>query len=210
MAPGSDEVAAMDSFVEYAESGEWETIVLDTAPTGHTLRLLELPEVVGTTMEKTLKVRGQVRSMADSARSMVFGPAYYAFGGRSEDEETDDFAAMKARMERVADLLRDPERTEFRVVLVPETMAIRETERLVERLREFAVPVETLVVNRVLRDVDADEQCDRCRARRDAHRERLAEIRERFPGLEMQTVPEFVGEVHGAESLARVGDHLGV
>lgn len=206
MAPGSDEVAAMDTFVEYAESGEWEAVVLDTAPTGHTLRLLELPDVVGTTMEKTQKVRGQVRSLADSARSMVWGPAYYAFGRGSDDE--DEFADMRDRMERVAELLRDPEQTEFRVVLVPETMAIRETERLVERLREFEVPVETLVVNKVLRDVD--ERCDRCRARRDAHEEHLAEIRRLFPDLDVQEVPSLVGEVHGLESLETVADHLRV
>ncbi len=53
-------------------------------------------------------------------------------------------------------MLRDPDRTEFRVVTTPETMAVHESERLGAKLREFDVPVATLVVNRVIDDCDYD------------------------------------------------------
>lgn len=205
IAPGSDEIAALDVVMERAESDRWEYIVLDTAPTGHTLRLLRLPEVIATVMEKTMDVRGQVRRMADSARRMFFGPTYSAFG-RREDDPDDEFAALRARMDRASDLLRDPDRTEFRVVLVPEAMAISESERLVERLREFEVPVGRLVVNRVLSDID--ESCDRCRTRRDLHRERVAEIREAFSGLPVTILPQLEGEARGLDSLERIAAHL--
>jgi arsenite-transporting ATPase len=203
---GGDEVAALDVFVEFADSGRWEYVVLDTAPTGHTLRLLDLPDVMSQTLEKTLSVRGQVQRLADSAKRMTMGPAYYTFGGGRRGEEGDGFAALKARMERARELLTDPERTEFRVVLLPETMAINETERLVERLGEAGLPVRTAVVNRVLEEIDED--CERCRTQKRRHGERLAEIEERFPDLEVQRLPERTGEVHGLEALEGIAERL--
>ena len=199
---GGDEVAALDVFVDFADADRWEYVVLDTAPTGHTLRLLDLPEVMGTTLEKAADVRGQLRRLADSAKRMTLGPAYY-FGRREED---DGFEALKARMERARELLTDPDRAEFRVVLLPETMAIEESARLVERLREDGMPVETLVVNQVLEEIDED--CDRCRRQRARQRERLAEIRERFPALDVQRVPEVEDEVHGIDALERVAARI--
>lgn len=204
---GGDEVAALDVFVEFADSGRWEYIVLDTAPTGHTLRLLDLPDVMSTTLEKTLSVRGQVQRLADSAKRMTMGPAYYSFGGGRSGEEGDGFADLKARMERARELLKDPDKTEFRVVLLPETMAINESERLVERLDEAGLPVRTAVVNRVLEEIDED--CERCRIRQDLHEQRLAEIRGRFPELDVRTLPERTGEVHGVESLEAIAERLG-
>ncbi|MFC7221554.1 ArsA family ATPase [Halalkalicoccus sp. GCM10025322] len=202
---GGDEVAALDAFVEFADSDRWEYVVLDTAPTGHTLRLLDLPDVMSATLEKTLSVRGQVQRLADSAKRVTMGPAYY-FGGNRRSEGGEGFEELKARMERARELLTDPERTEFRVVLVPESMAISESERLVERLREAGLPVRTLVVNKVLEEID--EGCERCRIRQDLHEQRLAEIGERFSGLDVQTLPDRVGEVHGLESLEAVAERL--
>jgi arsenite-transporting ATPase len=206
VAPGSDEVAALDAFVEYVDSDRFEYVIFDTAPTGHTLRLLDLPSVVGETIETAMGVRGQVRRMADSARSMMFGPAAFGMGRGGEGE--DEFEAVKTRMERVSELLRDPDRTEFRVVLIPEAMAIAETDRLLDRLAEFEVPTDSLVVNRVLEDID--ENCDRCRRQRETHRDRLAEIEGRFPGFELATVPAIEGEVHGIDALEAVADRLAV
>jgi arsenite-transporting ATPase len=205
VAPGSDEVAALDAFVDYTHDDRFEYVIFDTAPTGHTLRLLDLPAVVGETIETAMGVRGQVRSMADSARSMVFGPAAYAMGRR---EDGDEFEEVKTRMDRVGELLRDPAYTEFRVVLIPEAMAIAETDRLLERLEDFEVPAESLVVNRVLEDVDED--CDRCRRQRDTHTERVAEIEERFPEFGLTTVPAIEDEVHGLDALETVADRLTV
>ncbi|ADJ16246.1 ArsA family ATPase [Halalkalicoccus jeotgali] len=199
---GGDEAAALDVLAEYVDSGDWGRIVFDTAPTGHTLRLLELPDVLDAALETTDSVRGQLHRMATSTRSMLMGPA--AYFGREGGE--DELAELKARMERAREVLRDPERTAFRAVLIPERMAIAETERLVERLHEVEMPVETLVVNKVLEDVD--EGCSRCRTRRDQHRKRLAEIHETFPAFEIVTVPDETGEVHGVESLERIAERL--
>ncbi|WP_267640535.1 ArsA family ATPase [Haloarchaeobius amylolyticus] len=196
LVPGADEVAALEHIADYAASDDWDHVVLDTAPTGHTLRLLDLPEVLASTLGAAGEVRGQVRRLVDSARSAMFGPA--AFFGRDRDAP-DAVADLRDRLDDVSEVLRDPERTEFRPVLVPEAMAIAETERLVDQLAAAEVPVGTIVVNRVLEADDCD--CHRCTTRRQLHEERLADIRERFPDRELCTLPVLDGEAQGRDAL---------
>ena len=184
--PGSDELAALELLAEQVDSDEFDRVVVDTAPTGHTLRLLDLPDVLRETVAAATSLHGQVRQLMDTARSAMFGPAYYVFG--RGDEEEDDLTELRDRMGRVRTLLRDRERSEFRVVTVPEPMAVAETRRLVARLRDADVPVDTLVVNRVATDADTD--CERCRARADTQEEQLALIRDEFADLDIVTLPE--------------------
>ncbi|SDR26876.1 ArsA family ATPase [Natronobacterium texcoconense] len=200
---GGDELAALDLLVEYVETDRWDVVVFDTAPTGHTLRLFDTPEVMGLALETTRSLRGQVRRIGTAARTAVLGPMS-AMATEGDDE--DDLAAFQARLERARDLITDPERTEFRVVTVPEGMAIAETERLVAQLREDEVPIERLVVNRVLED--PTDGCSRCESRRQRHEERVAEIRETFPDLEVVTLPELEGEVQGLEAVWSIAEQL--
>jgi len=199
--PGSDELAALDGMAAYVDSDRFERVVFDTAPTGHTLRLLDLPEVMDRGMATALDLRDQVRRKVDTARTMVFGPM-----GRKQREDTDSFTEMRDRMGRVGQVLRDPERTELRVVTIPETMAVRESERLVAQLREFEVPVTTLVVNKV---IDDPGDCERCRGKQAVQEESLATLRASLPELAVWTVPDEAGEVTGLTALDRVGAHVG-
>ena len=195
--PGSDELAAIDGLAEYVDDDRFDRVVFDTAPTGHTLRLLDLPEVMDRGLATALDLRDQVRRKVDTARTMLFGPM-----GRKRRDEADEFTAMRDRMETVGEVLRDPELTEFRVVTIPETMAVRESERLVAQLREFEVPVTTLVVNKFIEDPG---DCERCRGKQAVQEESLATLRESLPELELWTVPDESGEVTGLEALERIG-----
>jgi len=200
--PGGDEVAALEYIARYADA-DYDTVVFDTAPTGHTLRLLDLPEVLAETLGVAGDVQRRVRRTARAARSMVLGPAAYWGSG---DDESDAVVTLHDRVEAVGTLLRDPDRTRFRVVLTPERMAIAESERLVARLREADVPVDALVVNRLFTNpVDCD--CDRCRRDATRHAERLAAVRERFD-LPVRRVPELDGEAQGLAALERVAAAL--
>jgi len=200
LVPGSDELAALELLGEFTADG-WDRLVFDTAPTGHTLRLLTLPEVLAESLSVAGSLRQELRNLVASARSFILGPAAYL--GRDEPDELDE---LRERMETVGRLLRNPDRTEFRVVLVPERLAIEESRRLVEQLRTFEVPVGTVVVNRVLEDVD--ESCDRCRARRERQAANLREIRETFPDQRVVTLPELATDGVGREELATLGETL--
>jgi arsenite-transporting ATPase len=200
--PGGDEVAALEYVARYADAG-YDAVVFDTAPTGHTLRLLDLPTVLAETLGVAGDVQRRVRRTARVARSALLGPAAYWGAGDDGDDALTD---LRDRVARVGALLRDPERTRFRVVLTPERMAIAETERLVARLREAAVPVDALVVNRLFTN---PENCDCRRCRRDErrHAERLAAIETGFD-LPVRRVPELDAEVGGLDTLDSVAEAL--
>ncbi|WP_049919722.1 ArsA family ATPase [Haloarcula vallismortis] len=199
--PGSDELAAIEGMATYIESERWDRVVFDTAPTGHTLRLLDLPSVMDRGVATAMDLRDQVRRKVNTARTMMFGPM-----ASRRDDGPDDFTAMRERMERVGTVLRDPEQTAFRVVTIPETMAVRETERLVGKLREFDVPVTTLVVNKVIEDAG---DCKRCQGKQAVQEEAIAQLRESLPELDLWTIPDESGEVTGIEALDQVGASLG-
>jgi arsenite-transporting ATPase len=201
VAPGTDEAAAMDLFVDYMDDPRYEYIVFDTAPTGHTLRLLKLPDVMSSAMGKLISVRSQVSSLADSVRSFV---------GADENDESEvdvdvDLEELRSRMERVADALRDPERTEFRVVLIPETMAVLETERLLAELDAYDIHAGRAIINKVIED--PTPECDLCQSRAESQQKRIEEARERFE-LPITLVPQLHGEVHGLEAVETVAARL--
>jgi arsenite-transporting ATPase len=196
-APGSNEAAAMYKFMEYMESDRWDYVVFDTAPTGHTLKLLRLPEVMDSMVGRLFRIRSQIQG--------VFGSLTGVFG---EDEGDDDrLKTLKQRVESVREKLIDPEQTEFRVVLIPERMAVLETERLIDRLSRFDIPVRTVVINKVIEDVNED--CEFCQDRWEVQRKNLEEAQDKFQDLEVVRLPLMSEEVRGTEALEQVGERLG-
>jgi arsenite-transporting ATPase len=202
IAPGTDEAAAMDLFLDYMDDDRFEYIVFDTAPTGHTLRLLKLPDVMSSAMGKLAAVRSQVSSLAGSVRSFIGSEED---DEAAEDEANVDFEALQDRMERVAAVLRDPDRTEFRVVLIPETMAVLETERLLAELEAYDIPTGHAVVNKVIED--PTPSCELCQSRHASQQRRIEEARERL-APPVTLVPQLHGEVHGLEAVEQVADRL--
>lgn len=204
--PGSDEAAAIRLLLEYLDDPRFDRVVVDTAPTGHTLRLLELPEMLDSMVGKLLTLRERMSGMMGG----LFG--------EDADEEAgiDDLQEFSARIERLRELLRDPARTDFRVVMVPEELSVRESERLLDRLAAFEIPVGTVVVNRVMQDptevVDVDPdlfvapnhtECEFCARRWEVQQGALARSQDIFRGHDVRRVPLFAEEVQG-ERLLRV------
>jgi arsenite-transporting ATPase len=206
--PGADEAAAMRLLLDYIDDERFDRVVIDTAPTGHTLRLLELPETMDSMVGTMLKLRQRFSGMMDSMKGMV--------GGNDDvDPEAgiEDLEALSERIEQLRDLLQDPTRTDFRVVMVPETLSIVESERLLGQLSEFEIPVSTVVVNRVMQDpsevlgreVDIPgpnhADCEFCARRWEVQQDALARAQELFRGHGVKRVPLFADEVQGERLL---------
>jgi arsenite-transporting ATPase len=205
--PGADEAAAIRLLVEHLDDPRFDRVVVDTAPTGHTLRLLELPDLLDSMLGKVLSLRERVGN-AMSGLGSVFG------SDESDTEEgMESLQAFADQIERLRAVLRDPDRTEFRVVMVPEEMSVLESERLVERLAEFEIPVGTVVVNRVMQDpaavadIDADfvapnhTDCAFCERRWEVQQRALARAQDLFRGHAVRRVPLFAEEVRGERLL---------
>ncbi|HEX5873330.1 MAG TPA: ArsA family ATPase, partial [Pyrinomonadaceae bacterium] len=190
--PGLDEVMSLFELSELDREGKYAHIVVDTAPSGHTSRLLRLPEVFDR-MVKALDLMG------DKHRYMV---AHFARRRIVADEVDIFLRDLSQRIESVRKLLHDQEQTRFALVTIPEAMSVRETERYLELLREQGVPVRDLIINRVEREHD---DCAYCRARVQTQQPWLKQIRKSFRDLEQHDVPLMAKEVRGLEDLKKIG-----
>jgi len=203
--PGSDELAAIRMLLAYLDDPRFERVVVDTAPTGHTLRLLELPEMLDSMVGRFMTMRERMSGMMEGLNP---------FGEESEAEGIDSLEAFSEQIERLRGLLRDPTQTDFRVVMVPEQMSVLESQRLVDRLDGFAIPVGTVVVNRVMQDpaelteFDPDlfvtpnhTDCDFCAQRWEVQQRALADAQDLFRNHAVRRVPLFAEEVRGEQLL---------
>ncbi len=205
--PGADEAAAMQLLIDYLDDPRFERVVVDTAPTGHTLRLLELPDVMDSMMGRLLSLRERLSGMAGGLAGL--------FGDKeSVENETASMKELSSKIQRLRAALKDPDRTDFRVVTIPEEMSVTESERLIDRLETFEIPVRTVVVNRVSENLtaatglDADwfiapgtEHCEFCRRRWDVQRDALRRAQKLFRGRDVKRVPLFAEPVHGEAML---------
>jgi arsenite-transporting ATPase len=206
--PGADEAAAMQQLLEYLDDPRFDRVVVDTAPTGHTLRLLELPEVMDSMLGRIATLRQQFSGMMEGVKGML-GMGTDNAGGPDLDE-------LRERIERLRTVLRDPERTDFRVVMIPEEMSVVETERLVDRLDGYGIPVQTLVVNRVMEDLAEStaatiddrwvvspnlEDCEFCGRRWQVQQDAIRRATDLFRGRDVKRVPLLAEEVRGEGAL---------
>ncbi len=176
--PCTEEIAAFDRFIEFATQSGWDAVVFDTAPTGHTLRLLELP------MDWSQQIDVKVFASVD--------------GGQADD-------VAKRRFAEVIALMRDPARSTFTFVMVPEATPILEAERASTELRNLGIPTGLVVANLVIPPEQATTPF--AQARRAMQSRYLAEIGSRFgvPVLQIPLLPE---EVRGLPMLAALGERL--
>ena len=190
--PGMDEVMSLFELSELDREGAYAHVVVDTAPSGHTTRLLRLPEVFDR-MVKALDLMG------DKHRYIV---AHFARRRPVADEVDVFLQDLSRRIEAVRKLLHDREQTSFTLVTIPEAMAVRETERYLKLLIEQGVPVRDLIVNRVEQEHGT---CAYCRARVRSQRPWIKGIAKSFGDLGIRYVPLMPKEVRGFDDLKKIG-----
>jgi arsenite-transporting ATPase len=200
--PGLDEAIAISKVMQFLEAQEYSMfsrIVFDTAPTGHTLRLLSLPDFLDASIGKILKLRNKITS-ATSAIKSVFGQEV------QQQDATNKLEQLRERMVKVRELFRDTESTEFIIVTIPTVMAISESSRLHSSLKKESVPVRRLIVNQVLPPSTSD--CKFCAIKRKDQARGLDMIRNdpELMGLNIMQAPLVDMEIRGVPALKFLGD----
>lgn len=201
--PGMDEAIAISKVMQLVESPEYSMftrVVFDTAPTGHTLRLLSLPDFLDLSIGKMMKLKKKIAS-ATSALQSVFGK------GNSQQEESDNkLEELRKRMGQVRDLFHDTDAMEFIIVTIPTVMAASESSRLLSALRKEKVPVQRLVVNQVLPPSASD--CKFCTMRRKDQMRTLDMVRKdpKLSKLRLIEAPLVDVEIRGVPALKFMGD----
>eukprot|EP00239_Pterosperma_sp_CCMP1384_P008696 CAMPEP_0197857568 /NCGR_PEP_ID=MMETSP1438-20131217/30754_1 /TAXON_ID=1461541 /ORGANISM="Pterosperma sp., Strain CCMP1384" /LENGTH=459 /DNA_ID=CAMNT_0043473445 /DNA_START=131 /DNA_END=1507 /DNA_ORIENTATION=- len=151
--PGLDEAVAISKVMELMKDEKFDKftrVVFDTAPTGHTLRLLSLPEFLEASIGKVVRLR-QKLSSATSAIKGVFGVQ------GEQDEAVAKLESLKARVAAVRELFRDPTKTEFVIATIPTVMAANESARLLKELTSEDIACRRIVVNQLMPPLDTPD-----------------------------------------------------
>lgn len=199
-APGIDEFGAIEILLQVLERAQHDVVVVDTAPTGHTLRLLMVPQLLdgwfGTLLELRHKISRAGRVLRRLFKTSELPP------GESLEE---GLSGGRARINRLRTQLMDGDRTQIVLVTIPETMGVLETTRTWEMLSSHGMPVATIVVNQLQ---PASASCPHCQRRRAIHEGELQHLHRRIGDLPTRTVESQPWEIRGPEALARVGSLL--
>eukprot|EP01041_Mallomonas_annulata_P000235 gene235-424_t len=213
--PGIDEAMAFGELMKMVQQMNYSTIVFDTAPTGHTLRLLSFPKTLESAIDKLLGLKNRFAGMITQMAALL-GP------GATESIETmiSKLEQFKSIIDMVHTQIKDPERTTFVCVCIPEFLSIYETERLVQELSKSEIDTHNVVVNQVLfPDKDAEDLAQwyegaksglpteaqdiigKTMARKRMQDRYIAQIFELYADFHVTLMPLLDHEVRGVESL---------
>ncbi|PYS26649.1 MAG: arsenic-transporting ATPase [Acidobacteria bacterium] len=195
--PGVEEVALFDRMGELmvTHMDSYDLVVFDTAPTGHTMRLLRMPELMASWIEALSRRRRNLMKFGQNIEQ----------AGSEPDPILATLERRKEKLEGVRARLMQHNFTGFVLVLVPERLPIEESARTAESLRDANVNVCGILVNRVLPD---DLEGDFYLARRRQEQTYREEIRRRFAGYPLMWIPQFETDVYGLKNLERISEML--
>jgi arsenite-transporting ATPase len=187
--PGMDEIVALSTLSELLHRGEYTTIVLDTAPTGHLLRFLELPQValswVRTFMKILLKYKDLVKW----------------------DGLAQELIALSKNIKRITALMTDNTKCEFIGVAIPEQMSLEESVRLTAVLKDLQMPIKGFLINNVI-PPEAGVACGFCTSRRQAQEKIIESFQQKLGGIApLYAAPQHPHEIRGAQRLQEHFQH---
>lgn len=199
--PGLEEGAHLLWINQYVQSGQYDVLVVDAAPTAETLRLLSLPDVTRWWFEKVVGLAQGASRILRPIGKLV---------GRGNDTIPDSSAWAEVRalfdtLDKVRDLLTDPEIASVRLVVNPEKMVIKETQRTYTYLNLYGYATDAILCNRVIPPEVTDPYFAMWKTNQ---QENIGFIGEAFGGLPLLQAPLFGTEVGGLAALRRLGDAL--
>ena len=198
--PGLSEVALLDRMIDLivGRSSDYDLVVFDTAPTGHTLQLLRMPEAITTWIQALVRHR---RALVEIDR----GSEQTAEAAAKADPVLGALERRHERVNRLRSIITDRRRTSFVLVMLAERLVIDETARAAELLTDAGIDVGGLVVNRLLPDnLDGDFFL----SRKAQERSYLDEIERRFKRFPRVIVRQLPRDVYGTEPLTLVSEQL--
>jgi len=220
--PGVDEAMSFAEVLKQVKGMEYEVVIFDTAPTGHTLRFLQFPTVMEKALEKLSQLSKQFGPMLNS----VLG----ARGGLPNGQNLDDvLKKMEDLRETIGEVNKQFKNadlttyacsnfyigrnkannlTSFIPVLIPEFLSLYETERMIQELGSYEIDTHAMVVNQLLFP-SASNPCAQCNSRRKMQKKYLEQIDDLYgEDFNVVKMPLLVEEVRGTESISKFSEML--
>jgi arsenite-transporting ATPase len=197
-APGIEEEYMLYFIMELVREGRYDLVVWDTAPAGHTLHLLHLPEIFLRHLEGATKFYLNLYSYFERAKEAV----KLKKGKKSLLEIITGWQSLS---NEIAAFIRDERLTEYIVVTIPEALGVKQTERIIQDFDAHGLPVHYLIVNHVIEKADCTFH--RTRQEMQAHYIRL--LSETYAGrLHLIILPLSPSEIKGTERIKTVSQVL--
>jgi len=193
--PGIDEAMSFSEVMKLVKSMDYDVIVFDTAPTGHTLRLLSFPSLLDKLLTKVIDLKSRFGGLMQQAGSML-GSDY------DDAAMTRQLMEAKANVEELIHQFKDPELTTFVCVCIAEFLSLYETERLVQELTKFEMDTHNIIVNQlVYPQIGSAPGCGLCSTRVKQQNKYLQDIDELYEDFNVTKLPLLTEEVRGLEKL---------
>ncbi len=197
-APGIEEEYMLNYILELVQGGQYDLVVWDTAPAGHTLRLLHLPQIFLKHLEAATKFYMNLYSYFEKVKDTV----KLKRGKRSLLEIISGWEDLA---EKVVNFIRDHQKSEFIVVTIPEALGVRQTERIIRDFDEYQLRVNYLIVNYVIQEAD----CDFHKARSEMQQNYIKMLRDQYSHrIQLIQTPLFPHEIKGVEKIKKVSEIL--
>ncbi|MFD1335932.1 ArsA family ATPase [Oceanobacillus iheyensis] len=196
--PGADEAALFDKLISIIleEGNQFDKLIFDTAPTGHTIRLLTLPELMGIWIEGLLKKRKKTN---DNYSQLLND------GAPVEDPIYDVLHERQLRFSKAREILLDQQQTGFLFVLNPERLPILETKKAIDLLGQYHLLVDTVIINKVLpENVDGTFY----KRRKEHEQQYMKLIHEYFQDQNKVIIPLFTEDITSMEQLEKMNSFL--
>lgn len=204
--PGVDELVALVQVVDLVRTGGFDRVIIDTAPTGHTLRLLAFPEFIDAFLGRVLRLKARLDGALQKVKSLFGG------GKKNQDAAEADLAdasnavdRFRRNMTALRAVIQDQKATQFAVVTIPTALAVAESERLVGALRTDGVAVANVIVNLVLPESAAEPYVRRLVRGQQGCLDKLREA-SAAKDVAVTQVPFFDVEVRGEYGLRAMGE----
>lgn len=201
--PGIDEALSFMEVMkhikkqEQGEGDSYDTVIFDTAPTGHTLRFLQLP----TTLSQLLDKFGEITSK--------LGPMLNSLAGANNVDIVGKMNELKVNVEKIKEQFTNPDLTTFVCVCISEFLSLYETERLIQELISYDMDVNSIIVNQLLfAEFDEEHNCKRCQARWKMQKKYLEQIDELYEDFHIVKMPLCAGEIRGLNNLKKFSQFL--
>ena len=196
-APGIEEEYMLNFIMELVEGGSYDVVVWDTAPAGHTLRLLKLPELFLSHMEAATKfymnIYGYIEKVKDTVRLK-----------ESKKTLLQIIAGWEALSERIVEFIRDGNSVKYLIVTIPEALGVKMTNRVIGELEANHLTVENLVINNVVRDAD----CEFHRQRKAMQEHYIDELARTYGNKNLTLLYLEPHEIKGMEKIAGIAGAL--